>query len=395
MSDFFIGELLVLLLLVPVLLRPFVRSLQSIRGIVFLPPVALSFCILIIAGSGFPVSFIPVFFVVIITFFGGLARMIRALRSLATDWYSLSSRIYYLVLLPVFLCSVAAAFYSAPENAYLGSVSVEKSVVREKAAAGALVFRHEWSPSAETARTATVVFFGDVSGGAMSRSTLAAVLSEQGYGFQSDDYRNFYAWDHPAMAWPAFRFFAVRLGQIVSGRALATDEEELYRLTRLAVARTLSAVRTEVRDAPLFIVAEGNACVPVAEYLHATGFGVPHAGSGLQTAGSGVQGFVCLVQPEAVASLSRALNSSGFEGRYTVVASETSMIPRFSAHLPVLVLSGEPGTMIGRGELDADDVLAALLLGGTRDTGRKRAERLARRIGDWFSWKMQEEEAQP
>ncbi|HOU38542.1 MAG TPA: hypothetical protein PK786_10120 [Treponemataceae bacterium] len=381
MSDFFIGELLVLLLLVPVLLRPFVRSLQSIRGIVFLPPVALIFCILIIAGSGFPVSFFPVFFVVTLTFFGGLARMSRALRGLATDWYSLSSRIYYLVLLPVFLCSVAAAFYSAPENSYLGSVSVEKSVVREKAAAGVLAFRHEWSPSAETARTATVVFFGDVSGGAVSRSTLAAVLSEQGYGFQSDDYRSFYAWDRPAMAWPAVRFLAVRLGEIVSGRALATDDEELYRLTRLAVARTMSAVRTEVRDAPLFIVAEGNACVPVAEYLHATGFGV--------------QGFVCLVQPEAVAPLSRALDGSGFEGQYTVVASETSMIPRFSAHLPVLVLSGEPGTMIGRGELDADDVLAALLLGGTRDTGRKRAERLARRIGGWFSWKIQEEEAQP
>ena len=158
MSDFFIGELLVLLLLVPVLLRPFVRSLQSIRGIVFLPPVALIFCILIIAGSGFPVSFFPVFFVVTLTFFGGLARMSRALRGLATDWYSLSSRIYYLVLLPVFLCSVAAAFYSAPEDSYLGSVSVEKSVVREKAAAGVLAFRHEWSPSAETARTATVVF---------------------------------------------------------------------------------------------------------------------------------------------------------------------------------------------------------------------------------------------
>ena len=183
------------------------------------------------------------------------------------------------------------------------------------------------------------------------------------------------------MAWPAVRFLAVRLGEIVSGRALATDDEELYRLTRLAVARTMSAVRTEVRDAPLFIVAEGNACVPVAEYLHATGFGV--------------QGFVCLVQLEAVSPLSLALDGSGFEGQYTVVASETSMIPRFSAHLPVLVLSGEPGTMIGRGELDADDVLAALLLGGTRDTGRKRAERLARRIGGWFSWKIQEEEAQP
>ena len=93
MSDFFIGELLVLLLLVPVLLRPFLRSLQSIRGIVFLPPVALFVCFLIIAGSGFPVSFLPVVFVSVVAFLGGLARMVRALRGLATDWYSLPSKI--------------------------------------------------------------------------------------------------------------------------------------------------------------------------------------------------------------------------------------------------------------------------------------------------------------
>ena len=51
--------------------------------------------------------------------------------------------------------------------------------------------------------------------------------------------------------------------------------------------------------------------------------------------------------------------------------------------------------MTGYGELDADDVLAAMLLGGTRDTGRKRAERLARRIKDWFAWKSREEEVRP
>ena len=56
MSDLFIGEILVLLLLVPVLLRPFSRRFQRIDGIPLLPLVAIILCALIIAGSGFSIS---------------------------------------------------------------------------------------------------------------------------------------------------------------------------------------------------------------------------------------------------------------------------------------------------------------------------------------------------
>ncbi len=380
MSDFFIGELLVLLLLVPVSLRPFVRSLQSVRGIVFLPLISMVLSLLIIAGSGFPISLVPVFFVVFVLFLGGLARMTRALRGLATDWYSLPSRIVYLVLFPVFLGSVVAAFYFAPENGYIGSVPVNKQITREDAAAGVQAVRHEWTSPAGTASSGTVVFFGDVSTGAEGRGTLAAVLAEHGHVFRADDYRSFYAWDHAFMAFPSFRFTAVRLGRIISGRAFATDDVEVHRHAQRSVARTMAALHEDSPDTPLFIVAEGSSCVPVAEYLHVSS--------------SDVQGFVCLVSPDNIEAFSRSLDTIGFEGQYTVVDSETSMIPRFSAHLPVLVLSGAPGTMIGYGELDADDVLAALLLGGSRDTGRKRAERLARRIADWFTWRVPGEEVQ-
>lgn len=376
MSDFFIGELLVLVLLLPVVLRPFVPSMQTIRGIVFLPVVAFLVCMLILAGIGFPVSFTPVFFVTCFLVINGLPRMIRSLRGLATDWYSLSSRIVLALFLPVFLGAVFVSFFFAPESAYITDESVNITVRGERVAAAVHANRTMWTSTDASTDAGSIVFFGDISGGSLSRTTLASILAEGGYTVFSDEYRSFYSWESSLLSWPVFRFAAARFGYVLTGRPLLTDNEEVHRIQRANVARTMASLFPKMPDGPVYLVAEGSAVQPVAEYVRA--------------AGSRIQGFVCLVSPDSLEDVSAALDRSGFGGLYTIVASETSMIPRASASLPVLVLSGEDGTMLGYGELDADDILAAVLLGGSRDTGRKRAERLSRRINDWFDWKIHE-----
>lgn len=378
MSDFFVGELLVLVLLLPVVLRPFVSSLQAIRGIVFLPVVALVICMLILAGIGFPVSFTPVVLAVCFLVVNGLPRMIRAFRGLATDWYSLSSRIVLALFLPVYLGVVIMSFLFAPESPYMTGDSVRVTTHRERIATAVHARRTSWAQTATAPVSGSVVLFGDVSGDASGRTTLAGILAENGYTVFTDEYRSFYSWGNPLLSWPVFRYAAARFGYVLTGHPLLTDKEEIHRIQRANVARTMASLFPLLPEGPVYLVAEGSAVEPVSEYVRATG--------------NRIQGLVCLVSPDVLEDVSGALDRSGFEGLYTVVASEKTMAPRASASLPVLVLSGETGTMLGRGELDADDILAAALLGGSRDTGRKRAERLSRRINDWFDWKNHGEE---
>ena len=379
MSDFFIGELLVLVLLLPVVLRPFVPSLQMIRGIVFLPVVALVVCVLMIAGLGFPVSFLPLFLATCFLVVNGLPRMIRALRGLATDWYVLSSRVVLGLFLPLFILVLFGAFFFAPESAYLADETLDVSVRTIRITASVQARRTVWTSAASGDARGTVVFFGDISAGSASRTTLASILAEKGYTVCADEYRSFYSWKSAILAWPVTRLAVARFGRVFTGSPLYTSADEVRRVERANIARSMAALPSASSSRPVFVVAEGSSVIPAAEYIRA--------------AGNRVSGFVCLVSPDEIDNTTRALNDSLFEGLYTVVASEKSMIPRFSAYLPVLVLSGEEGSMLGLGELDADDILAAVLLGGSRDSGRKRAERLSRRIMDWFDWRQSGEEA--
>lgn len=380
MSDFFIGELLVLVLLLPVVLRPFIRRLQRIRGIVFLPPVALALCILVIAGSGFLISFIPLFILSVVFSFAGIPRMARAMRNMATDWYPLSSSIFYGLLVLVFMVVAFSAVSFAPETSYLGVLPVKKDVWYERLASSVSVRNFSWAPLSGVPHTGTVIFFADAAVGADSRNTAACILAEKGYTVYAKDYCSFYAWEYPLMAYSSFRQPILLIGKIFARKPFFTDANEIYFTQQGAVSRAVSDVRATMQSGPLFILAEGNACAPTAEYL--------------RTERAGIQGFICLASHHDLEVLEQALDVSGFSENYTTVLSETIMVPKTASEKPALLLSGEKGSLIGSGELDSNDVLAAILLGGSRDTGRKRAERLARRITDWCDSRIRMEETQ-
>ncbi|HHU37078.1 MAG TPA: hypothetical protein GXZ47_07605 [Treponema sp.] len=380
MSDFFIGELLILLLLLPVVMRPFIRRLQGIRGIVFLPPVALTVCVLIIAGSGFLFSFTPLLVITLILFFAGIPRMARAIRSLETDWYSLPSAIFYGLFFLVFFIVAFAAFFFAPETAYLGSVPIIKEVNLERVSSTVNVRHYCWKPQPDVGHKGTVIFFPDVVGGANSRNTAACILAEKGYTVFSNDYCRFHAWQNPIMAFSAFRRPVLLAGKIGGKTPLFTDDREIYRAQQGDFSLMVAEVRAAMQPGSLFILAEGSACAPAAEYL--------------RTGGEDIRGFICLVSQQGLEATELVLDASGFTEEYTRVYSETVMTPKTASEKPVLLLSTESGSMIGRGELDANDVLAATLLGGNRDAGRKRAERLARRITDWCDSRNHVEEIQ-
>ena len=116
MSDLFIGEILVSLLLLSVLLRPFSRRLQRVGGIPLLPPIAFILCTLIVLGSGFRISFLPIFLVTVLAFVFGLIRLARLFLGLPTDWYKPLSVVWHSFLLAFFAGAVVLAFAFAPET---------------------------------------------------------------------------------------------------------------------------------------------------------------------------------------------------------------------------------------------------------------------------------------
>ena len=119
MSDLFIGEILVSLLLIPVLLRPFSRRLQRVGGIPLLPPIAFILCALIVMGSGFRISFLPIFLVTTLAFVFGMIRLARLFLGLPTDWYKPLSVVWHSFLLAFF---AVAAVSSVGGLIYVGAM---------------------------------------------------------------------------------------------------------------------------------------------------------------------------------------------------------------------------------------------------------------------------------
>lgn len=115
MTDLLLSELVVLLLLLPVLLRPFSKSLKKGRAIPILPFLSLFVCICIIIGQGIVLYlFILVLFVLIVCL-SEIIRLIAFFQGMLNDFYGIASMMLRIVLLCLF-CGIAyCAFRFAPE----------------------------------------------------------------------------------------------------------------------------------------------------------------------------------------------------------------------------------------------------------------------------------------
>ena len=115
MTDLLLSELVALLLLLPVLLRPFSKSLKKGRALPILPFLSLFVCICIIIGQGIVLYlFILVLFVLIVCL-SEIIRLIAFSQGMLNDFYGIASMMLRIVLLCLF-CGVAyCAFRFAPE----------------------------------------------------------------------------------------------------------------------------------------------------------------------------------------------------------------------------------------------------------------------------------------
>ncbi len=368
MSDLFISEILVLILLLPVLLRPFFRRLQRIEGIAVLPLLSLLLCLAVIAGSGLRVTFVPVLLFSILLFFSGLSRMARLFVGLPTDLFSSLSALYAGFLLLIFSAVLLCSFFSAPENAYVASGKIQRSIIAEWVSPG-ITARFTvlgQVPSGGSSVAPIVLFLPDIVSGADGRTTAALILAENGYTVVSADFTSKTDFNTALFSHPAIRRFITLGYRIVAERYALTDGDELFQAQAKEIIRLEQFARRRYGvNAPVFVVSEGSGSRVLLARMKAE----PNL----------FAGGVCIVPQDFTESF------SSVPGGYRTVTSESGPLPADAGGAAVLALTGDRKQLPGFGELGADDVLAALLLGGERDSGRRNAELTGRRIASWLA----------
>ncbi len=369
MSDLFISEILSLSLLIPVLLRPFFRKLQRIEGIALLPLLSFLICLAIVGGNGLELSFLPVFLFSFLVFLSGLSRLFRLFLHLPTDWYSTLSVVYSVFLLILLAGAVCISWFFAPEDAYRSSVLVQRTAFIRQVSPGVsarftIVKPTEIKGQAE--KLPVVLMTGNITALSGSRNTLSWLLAENGYTVVEADFRSTFDYKNPLLYFPSLRKFFTLAGKIATGSVWFTDDNEILQAETKELTRLLQFVHDEYgQSIVLYAVAEGSSGRVLLKETAAN----PDLFSGA----------VWIAEKKETVNLPNAAAGS------LLVTLDSGMMVAQAGAYPLMVLTGSDSLLPGYGELAADDVLAAVLMGASRDTGRKNAELTSRRILTWLS----------
>ena len=373
MSDLFIGEILVLCLLIPVLLRPFSRRLQRIPGLAIFPLLAFLLALSVIAACGLRFSFIPVLLFSFIVLCFGLFRLFRFFRRLPTDWYSPTTTVFagFLILLLAGVVWVSLVF--APENLPVSDTDIKRVIERQNFSLGtkARITILSSSENQQTSMNSVVLILQDIPSKYGGRSTTALSLAENGYIVVEPTFIEKHTDEDPMASFLFMRGFLKVLTKIAAIHQISFDSDDALQVRRLKeISLSIQYIRSKYgRDVPLFVLAEGSFCNPLISRLN------------MQS--DDITGAICLVSEEQLQTVTRS------PATRNIVIPDNEMMPANAGSFTVCALVDRDSALYGLGELSADDVLAAFLCGGQRDVGRKQAELTAGRILSWYSLRRQ------
>jgi len=115
MTDLLLSELLVLLLLLPVPVRPFSKTLKKSYAIPILPFLSLFVCICILVGQGITLFLFILLFFTLIVCLSEITRLTAFFQGVLNDFYGIPSIILRIALLILFGGIAYLAFRFAPE----------------------------------------------------------------------------------------------------------------------------------------------------------------------------------------------------------------------------------------------------------------------------------------
>ncbi len=341
MSDFLVSEILVLVLLVPPLLRPFSKSLQTAAAVPVLPLCSAAVAALTIWGHGITVSFLPIPALIIICIITEFLRFAMFLGGLPNDFYSFPSILLRLFLSVLLLGAFFSAFYFSPEQEYkpvYSDISKEPLVLTKNGKEIRAGFCYEPKESKEK-KGVRVLVLSPFSGSSGEPSTVSLYLADKGFTVIE-----------PALSGGADKGFPVKRSEVFFAVLQTLLKKEPEQILERAFDQALSVPAEKER--PLYVFAEGLYTRLLAEYTAKN----PAAFEGV---------FYVISEDE---KLPRSLSA---ENAYILDERKELRFSKSLSEYPACVLIRKKESLSGWGELRCEDVLAARLLGAERDLGRK------------------------
>lgn len=355
MSDFFAGEILVLLLLILPLIRPFSKALKTADAIPLLPLASLIVLIFAIIGQGLIFSFIPTILIVIICIITEFSRFVMFLRQVPNNFYTIPSILLRVFVLFLLAGSFFAAFYLAPEREYRVSTLLrEKNTVKfisdRKEQEAAFCYTPE--PCAKPNQVIITVPSFPVSSNELGTSgrylldegyKISEIILEKKQGFK-------YRFKRSEI------FFEV-LDSILKKPKSYTEDKKLI--------PAIEAISSFYKGSELFLFAEGERVVQLCDYYN-------------KNLNSFSGAFFVLSEDEP---LPQGLK----DNFYTVLYEKDLKFSDTSAKFPICFLIKPKESLASFADLRGNDVLASLLLGSSRDLGRENRLNTLRTFEKWLS----------
>lgn len=344
MSDFFVSEILVLILLILPLIRPFSKALKTADAIPSLPLVSLIVLILSIIGQGLIFSLIPTALIVIICIITEFARFVMFLRQVPNNFYTIPSILLRIFLLVLLGASFFAAFYFSPEREYTVFASLaEKEKISfvdgEKEKTAGFYYKPEPCHNEKEAIIIVPPFPAEEYVGTFDR-----YLLNEGYKIASLSLPKSKGYKYKPKN--SEIFFSVFDSVFKTETAQASKSSSNKDLTP-----NLSAMLRFFGDTELFLIGEGAQIQGLLDYYNKN----PNAFSGA---------FFIISEDTP---LPKGLK----EGTYTVLNEKDLKFSENIALFPVCFFIQSKESLTGLGDIRGNDILASLLLGSSRDLGRQ------------------------
>lgn len=348
MSDFLVSEILVLILLLPSSLRPFSKSLKKACAVPLLPLFAASILVFIIFGQGITVSLLPVIVIVAVCIITEFPRFVLFLSKLPNNFYSI-----YSVLIRIFtLALLGGAFFSAvyfsPEREYGAEVfeilkeKMELNLNGRKFCAGV-----SYTPQNTKDEHITVLVLNAYPDRIYGENTLSRFSAAARYKtVELTNAENSNLTYRP----PHYEQFRAALYAIL--KKYFQDDRSIQNEPFNSV---ISEVLNHKKNTAVYAIAEGKYIQALYDYYTKK----PDAFAGI---------FFILSEEDEIKGLNKTAS-------YILDEREPLRFSPELANFPVCLFIRQKEKCAGSGELRCTDILAAQLLGSSRDLGRK--DRLA------------------
>ncbi|MGP1594674.1 MAG: hypothetical protein ACTTH8_05455 [Treponema sp.] len=365
MSDFLLSELLVLSLLLPVLLRPFVKPLKKGQALPILPFISIFVCICILFGQGIILSFCVLCCFAVIVACSEIMRAAAFFHGVFNDFYAVPAAVLRGFLLCLFCAAGWLVVYCSPEAPFIPEKPIVEQAIRLPQESGNPVEACLLIP-ANAAASKTLVVVAAAFPFSHTAGSIARIFADAGYSVL-----------------------------------------EITRLYKSPVVPRFNVYRSVV---PLMLPPQqGHRVIPKETGTETAAFFDDFLLKAVDQYGQHKQVFLYTEGIFSDLAMQFCINNPGvFNGAFFNV-SEEEPLPLMNDTRAVCTYSQEGGMppapkadtyqpfyfyihphrdLAGFGSLRADDILAALLLGSGRDLALQDQKATAEHVIQWLQSRM-------